>query len=54
MSNNRRFAVEHVLGYLSAGMSEAELLAQFPFLEPDDIEAARLFASQNSRTKSKF
>ncbi len=43
----QRFAVEHLLGYLGAGMSEAELLAQFPFLEPDDIEAARVFASQN-------
>jgi len=41
-----RFAVEHLLGYLSAGASEAELLAEFPFLEPDDIVAARLFASQ--------
>ena len=41
------FAVEHLLGYLGAGMSEAELLAQFPFLEPEDIEAARVFASQD-------
>ena len=43
----QRFAVEHLLGYLGAGMTEAELLAQFPFLEPDDIEAARAFASQS-------
>jgi uncharacterized protein (DUF433 family) len=40
--------VEHLLGYLGAGMSEAELLAEIPFLEGDDIAAARLFAaSQN-------
>lgn len=43
----QRFAVEHLLGYLGAGVSEAELLAQFPFLEPDDIEAARAYASQD-------
>lgn len=43
----QRFAVEHLLGYLGAGMCEAELLAQFPFLQAEDIVAARLFASQN-------
>jgi uncharacterized protein (DUF433 family) len=42
----QRFAVEHLLGYLGAGTSEAELLAGFPFLEPDDIKAARVFAQQ--------
>jgi uncharacterized protein (DUF433 family) len=41
----QRFAVEHLLGYLDAGMSEAELLREFPCLEPDDIEAARLFVN---------
>ncbi|HRP09944.1 MAG TPA: DUF433 domain-containing protein [Terricaulis sp.] len=40
----QRFAVAHLLGYLDAGMSEAEVLAEFPFLEADDIAAARLFA----------
>lgn len=44
----QRFAVEHLLDYLAAGMSEAELLAEFPFLEPDDIRAALLFASRLS------
>jgi uncharacterized protein (DUF433 family) len=42
----KRFAVEHLLGYLEAGASEAELLEQFPFLEPDDILAAKHYASQ--------
>lgn len=45
----QRFAVEHLLGYLDAGMSEAELLAEFPFLEADDIAAARVFA-QNANS----
>lgn len=44
----QRFAVEHLLGYLSAGTSEAELLAEFPFLEPDDIKAALLYAGKLS------
>lgn len=44
----QRFAVEHLLGYLDAGVSEAELLAEFPFLEADDIAAAKLFASRPS------
>ncbi|MDX2237715.1 MAG: DUF433 domain-containing protein [Hyphomonadaceae bacterium] len=42
----QRFAVEHLLGYLGAGTSEAELLAEFPFLEPDDIKAALLYAGK--------
>jgi uncharacterized protein (DUF433 family) len=43
-----RFAVEHLLGYLRAGTSEAELLEQFPFLESDDIAAAKLFSEQQT------
>lgn len=42
----QRFAVEHLLDYLAAGMTEAELLAEFPFLEPDDIRAALLYAGR--------
>lgn len=42
----QRFAVEHLLGYLDAGMTEAELLAEFPFLEREDIEVARQFAGR--------
>jgi uncharacterized protein (DUF433 family) len=40
--------VEHLLGYLAAGMTETELLAEFPFLEPDDIRASLLFAGRLS------
>jgi len=42
-----RFAVEHLIGYLDAGTSQAELLEQFPFLKADGIAAAKLFAAQN-------
>ncbi|MGQ0532469.1 MAG: DUF433 domain-containing protein [Caulobacteraceae bacterium] len=41
-----RFAVEHLIGYLDAGMSEDELLAEFPFLEAEDIAAAKLFVAE--------
>ena len=42
----QRFAVDHLLGYLDAGMSEAELLAEFPFLAPADILAAKAHAGR--------
>ena len=41
-----RFAVEHLLDYLASGMTEGELLAEFPFLEADDIKAALLYAGR--------
>lgn len=41
-----RFQVADVLGYLAAGMSEKELLKNFPFLEHDDILASLLYASK--------
>jgi uncharacterized protein (DUF433 family) len=41
-----RFQVSDVLGYLAAGMSENELLQNFPFLEEDDIKAALLYAAK--------
>lgn len=41
-----RFKVADVLGYLAAGMTEEELLTDFPFLEKEDIIAALEYASQ--------
>lgn len=41
-----RFPVADVLGYLAAGMTEIELLENFPFLEQDDIKAALLYAAK--------
>jgi uncharacterized protein (DUF433 family) len=40
----RRLAVEHVLSMLAAGDSAQDLLAAYPFLEPDDIRACILYA----------
>jgi uncharacterized protein (DUF433 family) len=43
---NLRITVADVLSYLASGMSEAEILADFPELEPDDIRAALTFAAE--------
>lgn len=43
---NLRITVADVLSYLASGMSEAEILADFPELEPDDIRAALAFAAE--------
>jgi len=41
-----RFQVSGVLGYLAAGVTEKELLEDFPFLEEEDIKAALLYAAK--------
>ena len=41
-----RFKVSDILGYLSSGMSVEEILADFPYLEKEDITAALLYASK--------
>jgi len=43
----RRLAVEHVLGLLAAGDDAATLLADYPFLEADDIRACLAYAPVN-------
>lgn len=43
---NMRFKVADVLGYLAAGMTAEELISDFPFLEPDDIKASLIYASE--------
>ena len=44
-----RITVYDVLEYLASGMSEDEVLADFPDLERDDIRACLAFASQKRR-----
>jgi len=41
-----RIAVHDVLGWLAAGMSEAEILADYDELEPDDLRAVLLYAAR--------
>ncbi len=39
-----RIAVEHILGMLAAGSTTEELLAAYPFLIKEDIQACLLYA----------
>jgi len=41
-----RFPVSRLLGLLAAGDTREEILAQFPYLEPEDIEAALRYAAR--------
>ena len=34
-----RFSVYDLMGYLAAGMSEEDIISEFPFLERDDFKA---------------
>ncbi len=45
-----RIAVVDVLEYLASGMSDSDIIRDFPELEPDDIRACLLFAAERERT----
>ncbi|MBI4313014.1 MAG: DUF433 domain-containing protein [Chloroflexi bacterium] len=47
-----RITVYDVLEYLAGGMSEAEILSDFPDLTPDDIRACLAFAAARERRVS--
>ncbi len=44
-----RIAVHDVLDYLASGMSEAEIVTDFPELTPEDIRACLSFAADRER-----
>jgi uncharacterized protein (DUF433 family) len=44
-----RITVYDVLEYLASGMTEDEILADFPELEREDIRAALAFAAERER-----
>lgn len=44
-----RITVYDVLEYLASGMSEDEILADFPDLQRDDIRASLAFAAERER-----
>jgi uncharacterized protein (DUF433 family) len=46
-----RITVYDVLSYLAAGMSEEQILADFPALERDDIRACLAFAADRERAQ---
>ena len=44
-----RITVDDVLGCLASGMTEAEILADFPYLEKEDISTCRRHAAAKLR-----
>ena len=42
-----RIAVEHILGLLAAGDSVQLILQEYPFLEPEDVQACLVFAHRS-------
>ena len=42
-----RIAVEHILGMLAAGDTAQLILQEYPFLEPEDVQACLVFAHRS-------
>lgn len=51
---NTRITVSDILEYLASGMSQEEILVDFPDLAVDDISAALLFAAERERRLFSF
>jgi len=49
---NMRYTVEMILDLLSSGMTWTEIIEDYPAIEPDDIRASLLFASQLTNVKT--
>jgi uncharacterized protein (DUF433 family) len=49
---NTRYTVDLILDLLSAGMTDKEIIDDYPALEIDDIKACLAFASQLSKVKT--
>ena len=43
-----RIRVKDVLDLLANGVSEAEILAEYPYLEPEDIRASLAYAAEEA------
>ena len=49
---NMRYPVEMILDLLSAGMTNSEIIEDYPALEIEDIQACLAFASRLTKVKS--
>ncbi len=49
---NTRYTVDLILDLMSAGMTEIEIIEDYPALEPLDIKACLAFAAQLSKVKT--
>lgn len=47
-----RFTVSQMLELLASGMSNQEILQDYPFIEEEDIKASLQYAAQIANTKS--
>ena len=51
---NMRFTVAQMLELLAGGMSTTEVLADYPFLEAEDIQACLAYAARMAQAQSVF
>jgi uncharacterized protein (DUF433 family) len=49
---NKRYTVDLILDLLTSGMTDSEILNDYPALEKDDIIACLAYAAKLTRTKS--
>lgn len=49
---NMRYPVEMILDLMSSGMTNEEILADYPALEIDDLKACLAYASKLAKVKS--
>ena len=49
---NMRYTVEMILDLMASGMTHDEILADYPVLEVEDLEACLEFASKLTKLKS--
>lgn len=51
---NMRFTVTQLLELLAGGMSQEEILTDYPYLEAEDIQACLMYAAKIADTKNVF
>ncbi len=51
---NMRYPVEMILDLLSAGMTNQEIINDYPAIEENDIKACLAFASRLTKIKSSY
>ena len=51
---NKRYTVDLILDLLTSGMTEQEILEDYPALEREDIYACLAYAARLTRTKTYF
>jgi uncharacterized protein (DUF433 family) len=49
---NKRYTVDLILDLLTSGMTDSEILEDYPALEKEDIVACLAYAAKLTRTKS--